>query len=80
MSQAKVDRNKENKANRKQTMARNKRNHLIGVICGWIVAIALLGWIGQSAYQVYLNSQPIETIYADLTPISDYLTDITADE
>ena len=35
MSQAKVDRYKEEKKNRKKTMAKEKRLHLLAVVCGW---------------------------------------------
>ena len=41
MSQAKVDRYKEEKKNRKKTMAKEKRLHLLAVVCGWLVVIAL---------------------------------------
>ena len=44
MSQAKVDRYKEEKKNRKKTMAKEKRLHLLAVVCGWLVVIALAGW------------------------------------
>ena len=49
MSQAKVDRYKEEKKNRKKTMAKEKRLHLLAVVCGWLVVIALAGWAGVSA-------------------------------
>ena len=51
MSQAKVDRYKEEKKNRKKTMAKEKRLHLLAVVCGWLVVIALAGWAGVSGYQ-----------------------------
>ena len=50
MSQAKVDRYKEEKKNRKKTMAKEKRLHLLAVVCGWLVVIALAGWAGVSGY------------------------------
>ena len=37
MSQAKVDRYKEEKKNRKKTMAKEKRLHLLAVVCGWLL-------------------------------------------
>lgn len=51
MSQAKVDRYKEEKKNRKKTMAKEKRLHLLAVVCGWLVVIALAGWAGVSGYR-----------------------------
>ena len=45
MSQAKVDRYKEEKKNRKKTMAKEKRLHLLAVVCGWLVVIAQAGLV-----------------------------------
>lgn len=70
MSQAKVDQNKQLKANRKQIMARQKREHMLVLCCGWLLLIAVLGWAGYSAYNVYQNNRP--AIYTDLTAINDY--------
>jgi hypothetical protein len=80
MSQAKVDRNKEAKANRKKTVARQKRQHLAVVIGGWIVVLAIVGWAGSSAYSAYENSKPIETIYANLDAINDYTASLSSEE
>ena len=38
MSQAKVDRYKEEKANRKKILAKEKRKRIAGTICGWLIA------------------------------------------
>lgn len=80
MSQAKVDRYKEEKANRKKIMAQEKRKHIASVICGWVVAVALVGWAGYSAYRAYENSKPMETIYADLDAINDYVNGLDSEE
>ena len=80
MSQAKVDRNKEQKANRKKIVAQEKRKHLVGVICGWAVAIALIGWAGYSAYGIYEKNQPVETIYANLDAINEYTASLDKTE
>lgn len=79
MSQAKVDRYKEEKKNRKQIMAREKRNHKLAVLGGWLVALAIVGWAGYSAYNIYENNKPVETIYADLSALDDYLGTLNAD-
>lgn len=78
MSQAKVDQKKELKANRKQIVARQKRNHMLTICCGWVLLIAVLGWAGYSAYNVYQSNQP--AIYTDLTPINDYVSSLSAAE
>ena len=79
MSQEKVDRYKQEKANRKQIMAREKRMHRISVLCGWVLALAIVGWAGYSAYNVYENSKPVETIYANLDSINDYMSSLDAE-
>lgn len=78
MSQAKVDRNKENKANRKQIVAREKRQQTLMKLCGVAILVALLGWAGFSAYGVYESNQP--ATYADLTSINDYVNSLSATE
>lgn len=80
MSQAKVDRNKENKANRKKIVAQEKRKHLAAVICGWVVAVAIVGWAGYSAYGVYEKSKPVETIYTNLDAINEYTSSLNETE
>lgn len=79
MSQAKVDRYKEEKKNRKQIIAKEKRNHKLAVLAGWLVALALVGWAGVSAYNIYENNKPMETIYTDLTALDDYLGSLSTD-
>lgn len=79
MSQAKVERYKEEKKNRKETMAREKRKHMAGVAAACVVGVALLGWIGVSGYQAYENSKPMETIYTDLTALDDYMATLDAE-
>lgn len=79
MSQAKVERYKEEKRNRKETMARDKRKRMVSRAALAVVCVALVGWIGTSAYQVYENSKPLETIYTDLTALDDYMTSLDAD-
>ncbi len=50
MSQEKVDRNKEAKQNRKKTVAKERRNRRITLICGSVLAVALVVWVGVSGY------------------------------
>lgn len=80
MSQAKVDRYKEEKKNRKKTMAKEKRLHLLAIVCGWVVVIALAGWAGVSGYRIYESKKPIETIYANVSPITDYINSLSTEE
>ncbi len=61
MSQAKVDRYKEEKANRKKILAKEKRKRIAGTICGWLIALLIVGWAGYSGYNAYEKSKPIKT-------------------
>ena len=79
MSQAKVERYKEEKRNRKETMERDKKKRMVSTAALAVVGVVLLGWIGTSAYQVYENSKPMETIYTDLTALDDYMAGLEAD-
>ena len=53
MSQAKVDRYKEEKKNRKQTIKKEKRNRVLGRTLGVVIAAAIVCWIGFSGYSYY---------------------------
>lgn len=79
MSQAKVDRYKEEKKNRKQEMAKEKRQNMLRAFAGGVVLVVLLGWAGVSAYDVYKASQPLETIYVDTAAIDDYMNQLDAE-
>ena len=78
MSQAKVDRYKEEKANRKKIMVQEKRKHMLAVACGWAIAIALISWAGYSTYNIYENSKPMQTIYANLDALNNYINSLDA--
>ena len=80
MSQAKVDQYKKEKANRKQIMAKEKAKRTIAKICGAIVGIAVVVWIGVSAVAFVKANIPVETIYAKTDAIDDYLTELYAED
>ena len=54
MSQAKVDRYKEEKKNRKKIMAKEKRMRIAGYVAGCLVAAGIIGWAGYSGNFVNL--------------------------
>ena len=56
MSQAKVDRYKEEKANRKKIMRKEKIANRLRKCA----AAALVVWIGYSAYNMYESSRPVK--------------------
>lgn len=51
MSQAKVDRRKELKKNRKEIMAREKRKNAIGKFIAYLCLLAILVGVGFSVYK-----------------------------
>lgn len=79
MSQAKVDRYKEDKKNRKEMMAKEKRANALRALAGGAVLVVLLGWIGVSAYDMYQANQPLETVYVDTTAIDEYMGTLDAE-
>ena len=60
MSQEKVDRYKEQKANRKQIMAREKHEKFLVKLCAGLVALALVCWLGYSISDVAITTTAID--------------------
>ena len=77
MSQAKVDRYKKEKANRKKTMAREKAKALAAKACAAVVAAAIVVWAGTSFYTNYQDKQPAKTIQCDTSALDEYLNGIS---
>ena len=73
MSQAKVDQYKKEKANRKETMAKEKRQRMISRICWSVVGVVLVAWIGVSSVNFIKDNRPVETIYVDTAELDGYL-------
>ena len=80
MSQAKVDRYKEEKANRKKTMAKEKMLRRVKTAVAVLVAAVIVGWAGFSGYRVYENNKPMKTIYTNLSAIEDYMGTLDTEE
>ncbi len=80
MSQAKVDKYKAEKANRKETVAKERRNRKIAKVCTTIVGIALVAWIAVSAVFYVIDNRPVNTIYATTAGIDDYLSELYEEE
>ncbi len=79
MSQEKVDRYKEQKKNRKVIQAKKKRNAMVARVCGGIVAVALVGWIGFSAVDSYQASQNSKPVTVDITALDEYTASLSAE-
>jgi len=74
MSQAKVERYKKEKANRKKIMAKEKAKRIAGRICAWVILLVIVGWAGYTGYQYYEDNKPTKTFYTDVSALSDYLS------
>lgn len=72
MSQAKVDKYKQEKANRKQIMKREKIKHRVRQGVVGIIGIVLVGWLGFSAYNMYESAKPKKTVEINYDAISSY--------
>lgn len=79
MSQAKVDRYKEEKKNRKKNMRREKRNHYIGCTVAILIAAGLVGWAGYSIYLGYESSRPASYTEVDMSALTDYYSNLQVD-
>lgn len=73
MSQAKVERYKQEKANRKKIVAKERMKRRIASVVGWVVVLAIVAWAGVSGYNIYENSRPEQNYMVDISAISDYL-------
>ena len=80
MSQAKVDQYKKEKANRKETLAKEKRQKMIIKIGSGAVILVLAAWIGISTVDFIYESRPQEKIYVQTTEIDNYLEALYAEE
>ena len=80
MSQAKVDKYKKEKANRKEIMAKEKRQKSIMKICTSAVLVVLVAWIGISTADFIYESRPKDKIYVQTTEIDKFLEDLYAEE
>lgn len=80
MSQEKVDRYKEQKANRKELMKRAKRAELIRNCIASVVLVAVIGWVGYSGVTYIIKHQPRPEVDVNYTAVADYVESLTAEE
>lgn len=81
MSQEKVNRYKEEKANRKKTMKKEKLKHNLSVACASVICVAAIGWIGYSAYGYFRSGDDTKVTQTevDLNALNDYMNSVTAE-
>ena len=78
MSQAKVDRYKDEKKKRDKLQKKEKRELLLWKIAGIIVLVALIGWIGFSVYQ-NVQKDVSHTYEMKTDALDNYLNDLNAE-
>ena len=79
MSQAKVDQYKKEKANRKETIAKEKRTKKITKFCAGVAVAVLAVWIGVSTVSAVKANRPVETIYCETTELDNYINGLFTD-
>lgn len=78
MSQEKVNKYKEEKANRKQIMKRERRNRTIGRIVGAVICLAVVCWLGYSVYDSVNKKSAASQTEANLEAMQNYLGNLSA--
>ncbi len=80
MSQAKVDKYKAEKANRKEIMAKEKRQKMIIKIVGSVVGVVLVAWIGVSVGLGIYDNRPQNKYFVTTADLDDYLNGLSEEE
>lgn len=77
MSQEKVDRYKQEKANRKKTMKKQRLMSVVRKCVLSIAALALIGWLGFSAYDTYSANQEREVATINYDAVNTYMNGLS---
>ena len=78
MSQAKVDRYKKEKADRKKTMRKEKIMRKKRCVAG-VIVLAIVGWFGYSAYDLHSSNQERAVAEVNYDSVKDYLSTLSAE-
>lgn len=79
MSQEKVTKYKEEKANRKKIMKKEKRAKFIRNSVAGLICVAAVGWVAYSGVITYIDSRPRESVEVDYTAVTDYLNNLSVE-
>ncbi len=83
MSQAKVDRYKEEKRNRAKLIKKEKREWMFTKIGLAAIAVIIIGWVGMSIYtsvrQSDENTEVLETYTLDTSALDEYISGLSAE-
>ena len=77
MSQEKVDRYKKEKASRKQIMRKQKAMGIVRKLILAVVAIALVGWLGYSAFDIYESGKERVVAEVNYDAVTNYLNNMS---
>ena len=80
MSQEKVDRYKQEKANRKKIMKKQRLMSVLRKTVLSLVALALVGWIGYSAYDTYDSNKERKVAEINYDALNTYINGLTQTE
>ena len=79
MSQEKVLKYKEEKANRKEIMKKQKIAKITRNSITAVVLVAVLGWVGYSAVAYYQDNKPREAVEVDYAALNEYTEGLGAE-
>lgn len=79
MSQEKVDRYKDEKANRAKILKKQKRQRFFVKLGGSLAALVLVAWVGYSGYKQFYK-EVSNTYTIDTAAVDDYLNNMSAVE
>ena len=79
MSQEKVDRYKQEKAKRKKIMHKQRMMGILRKCVLSLAGLALIAWLGFSAYDMYESGKERVVAEADYTSVTDYMNSLAAD-
>jgi len=80
MSQEKVNRYKEEKANRKAILRKERIKSMVRKIILLVLSVALVGWVGFSAYYTWENNRPRDMVTVNYDSITGYLQSLVETE
>lgn len=80
MSQAKVDRYKEEKANRKQTMKKQRTMNVVRKCILTVAGLAVVVWLGFSAYATIESNKEREIASVNYDAVNTYVDGLTVEE
>lgn len=79
MSQEKVAKYKESKANRKELMKKEKQARKIRNIVAGVVCLVLLGWVGYSGVTYLQENKPRQEVEVDYSAIDEYTENLAGE-